>query len=318
MSRGWTFNPRNPTFTQRRRTPWTPRQSAMRLVIQRVSKASVSVDDETTGSIEHGLLVLCGIHEADDEAAAEWAAKKLLNIRLWEEPDKSGGVGKPWARSALQNKFGVLLVSQFTLFATLKGNKPDYHRAMGPQQARLFWERFVACVQAMHTGSVQQGRFGAKMDVKLCNDGPVTILLDSPERPASAAGAEAGTATATVTQAMLSSAAVASSAAGCASTPATAATSPSVPRVLVMLLALGASTPLSKLQDRGLKLCALKTIRSDAAEPMQLAAVLQAPAGAPSSYDALAAVAKRCCDGCLLGEVSERWREVFAEAEILC
>jgi D-aminoacyl-tRNA deacylase len=295
----------------------------MRLVIQRVSKASVSVDDETTGSIEHGLLVLCGIHEDDDEAAAEWAAKKLLNIRLWEEPDKSGGGGKPWTRSALQNNFGVLLVSQFTLFATLKGNKPDFHRAMGPQQARLFWERFVARVQAMHTGSVQQGRFGAKMDVQLCNDGPVTILLDSPmpERPASAAGAAAGTATATVEPAMLSSAAVASSAASCASTPpATAATSPSVPRVLVKLLALGASTPLSRLQDRGLKLCALKTIRplSDAAEPMQLAAVLQAPAGAPSSYDALAAVAKRCCDGCLVAEVSERWREVFAEAELLC
>lgn len=94
----------------------------MRLVIQRCKSASVTVDGEVTGSIERGLVVLCGIHEDDDDDAADWAARKMTNIRLWEDADGA----KPWARSALQNGYGILLVSQFTLFASLKGNKPEY------------------------------------------------------------------------------------------------------------------------------------------------------------------------------------------------
>lgn len=106
----------------------------MRLVIQRVTEASVTVDGEVTGAIGRGLCVLCGIHEGDTDSAAEWAAKKLCSIRLWED-----SAGKPWAQSAAQGKYDLLLVSQFTLFATLKGNKPDFHHAMGPDKAKPFW-----------------------------------------------------------------------------------------------------------------------------------------------------------------------------------
>lgn len=277
--------------------------------MQRVTEASVTVDGEVTGQIGRGLLVLCGIHEDDDDAAAEWAARKLLNIRLWEEePTSGGGEGKAWARSAVQNTFGILLVSQFTLFATLKGNKPDFHRAMGPTHARPYWERFVARVEATHKGPVQQGRFGAKMDVHLHNDGPVTILLDSPRAPEAApakAEGEADKASPACTVAASSSVAAAAS-----------------PRALLVLRAAGASTPLRSLQERGLKLCALKTLQgspSTAAAswpPLGLAVVLQAPSGGSCGAATLAALATRCCEGWLLSEVTEHWQTVFEEAEV--
>lgn len=152
----------------------------MRLVIQRASEASVTVDGKVVGSIGRGIVVLCGISEHDDEAAADWCAKKLLAIRLFDSDDGS----KPWAQSVSQAKLGVLLISQFTLFATLKGNKPDFHHAMGPTTAKPFWEAFVKKVKALHkSGPCEEGVFGAKMDVRLCNDGPVTIQLDSPAPP---------------------------------------------------------------------------------------------------------------------------------------
>ena len=106
----------------------------MRLVLQRCTEASVTVDGEVTGSIGRGLVVLCGIHTDDTESAAEWAAKKLCSIRLWEDAS-----GRAWAQSVAQGKYDLLLVSQFTLFATLKGNKPDFHHAMGPAAAKPFW-----------------------------------------------------------------------------------------------------------------------------------------------------------------------------------
>ena len=180
----------------------------MRLVIQRVSEASVTVDGEVASSIGAGLLVLCGIHNDDDgeelgdkrlaekvtKETIDWAARKVCNTRLWE--DKSG---KMWTQSAAQGGHEILLVSNFTLWAKLKGNKPDLHDAMGPDRARAFWERFVKVVQGMHKGKVQQGQFGADMKVRLCNDGPLTITVDSPEvalpaakaKPAEAKPAEA-------------------------------------------------------------------------------------------------------------------------------
>ena len=93
----------------------------MRLVLQRVKHASVVVDGQVVGSIGRGIVALCGISCDDDDAAAEWAARKILNIRLWENAD-----GKSWAQSVVQGQLGVLLVSQFTLYAELKGNKPDF------------------------------------------------------------------------------------------------------------------------------------------------------------------------------------------------
>ena len=148
----------------------------MRLVLQRALSGSVEVDGEVVGKIGKGLVVLCGISEDDDDAAADWACRKLLNTRLWESDD-----GKAWARSVGQAKLGVLLISQFTLHAQLKGNKPDFHRALGPDKARPFWESFVARVKKAHAGPVETGIFGAKMAVSLVNDGPVTIILDSTE-----------------------------------------------------------------------------------------------------------------------------------------
>ena len=288
----------------------------MRLVIQRVTQASVTVDGELTGSIERGLLVLCGIHETDDDAAAEWAARKLLNVRLWDDG------GKAWARSALQNEYGVLLVSQFTLFATLKGNKPDFHRAMGPQQSRPFWDKFVKRVEGMHKGPVQQGRFGAKMDVQLNNDGPVTIVLDSPEPTAAPVAAPAAPATSAVTlksgaaslgSATASSSSSSSSFSAASSKAAVQTSSPA--RIVLLLKAAGASTPLRDLQERGLQLCGLKTIRAGA--EIRLAAVMRVPPHASSG--AVAALAARLCEAGaarLDAEVSERWQEHFTDAEL--
>lgn len=148
----------------------------MRLVLQRVTEASVTVDGKVVGSIGRGLVALCGIHETDDDKAAEWAARKLLNTRLFEDEK-----GKMWSQSVASLNLGVLLVSQFTLFAQLKGNKPDFHNAMGPQRARPYWSDFVQRVEGLHTtGPVATGEFGAKMQVSLINDGPVTIELESP------------------------------------------------------------------------------------------------------------------------------------------
>ena len=146
----------------------------MRLVLQRAIKASVTVDGVVVGSIGRGLVVLCGIADDDDDAAAEWACRKLLNIRLWEAG------GKSWAHSVTQAGLDVLLVSQFTLHAQLKGNKPDFHRAMPPERARAYWEAFVRRVEQARKGlPVATGTFGAYMAVELTNDGPVTIVLDS-------------------------------------------------------------------------------------------------------------------------------------------
>ena len=143
-----------------------------------VASAKVVVDGVTVGEIGKGLLVLGGICDSDDsddgKAAIEWAVRKILGTRLWED-----AAGKSWARSVQQEGLEVLLVSQFTLHAVLKGNKPDFHRAMPPARSRPFWDKFVAAVEKKLPGKVQQGQFGALMQVHLVNDGPVTITLDS-------------------------------------------------------------------------------------------------------------------------------------------
>ena len=132
----------------------------MRLVIQRVKHASVTVDGKTVGSIDRGLVALCGINRDDTPADAEWCAKKLLSVRLFDSEDGT----KPWVQSVSQAKLGVLLVSQFTLFARLKGNKPDFSQAMGPQYSKPYWEDFVSRVRTLHEGAgpVAEGVFGAK------------------------------------------------------------------------------------------------------------------------------------------------------------
>ena len=252
----------------------------MRLVIQRVTEASVVVDGEVVGSIGRGLCVLCGIHADDDESAAEWAARKLLGIRLWEAN------GKAWASSVSQAGLGVLLVSQFTLYAKLKGNKPDFHDAMPPEAARPFWASFVERVTQSHkTGPVQQGRFGAKMEVRLCNDGPVTIELESP--------VSAPAPTLATTQVAIS-----------AATPARG--------VALLLRRAGAFGRLRSLEARGWRLVGLKTVH----EPEFACAVaLQAPEVA-GQVDVPAIIATCGGAGDAVLSASDRWEALFSASEL--
>ena len=151
----------------------------MRAVVQRVSSASVHVDGAEVSAIGKGALALVGVTAGDAEEDAEYVCRKLLNLRLWESAE-----GKPWSASLLSGQLDVLLVSQFTLFADLKANKPSFHRVMPPSEAGEFYARFVDRVRAAHApgGQVRDGVFGAHMDVRLANDGPVTVIIDSKDR----------------------------------------------------------------------------------------------------------------------------------------
>lgn len=147
----------------------------MRLVIQRVREASVTVDNAITGQIGAGLLVLAGCAPTDDEAALAWMVRKLVNLRIFN--DDKGQMN----RSVLEVGGRVLVVSQFTLLADArKGNRPSYIGAATPAVAEPLYERFVALVAEALGQPVPTGIFGADMQVRLLNDGPVTIILDSP------------------------------------------------------------------------------------------------------------------------------------------
>ncbi|WP_060872579.1 D-aminoacyl-tRNA deacylase [Myroides odoratus] len=146
----------------------------MRIVIQRVTEASVTVEGTIIGSIGTGLLVLVGIEEVDTKQDIEWLSGKLVNLRIFE--DEQGVMNK----SVLDVGGEVLIVSQFTLHAsTKKGNRPSYIKAAKPDFAIPMYEDFVAQVSRDLNKKVQTGRFGADMKVALLNDGPVTICIDS-------------------------------------------------------------------------------------------------------------------------------------------
>lgn len=146
----------------------------MRVVIQRVTRASVKVDGEITGQIGEGLLVLLGIEDADTEEDIAWLSNKIVNLRIFN--DESGVMN----RSMLDTGGGILLVSQFTLHAsTKKGNRPSYIRASKPETAIPLYEQMIHRLQQDSGGTVQTGIFGADMKVELLNDGPVTIIIDS-------------------------------------------------------------------------------------------------------------------------------------------
>ena len=145
----------------------------MRAVVQRVSRASVVVGDETVGQIGPGLLVLLGVANGDGEAEAERLAGKIARLRIFE--DDAGR----FDRDVLDSGGTVLAVSQFTLIAdTRKGNRPSFSAAAAPEAAEPLYERF--CAVLVDAGlQVERGVFGARMAVELVNDGPVTIVLDS-------------------------------------------------------------------------------------------------------------------------------------------
>ena len=139
----------------------------MRALVQRVSRASVTVDGEVTGAIGAGLLVLLGVTHTDTEADADRLAEKIRNLRVF--PDAEGRMNEPLGER------GVLCISQFTLYGdTRKGNRPTYVAAAPPEIAEPLYERFCARLDA------RRGVFGAHMDVELVNDGPVTVMLEVP------------------------------------------------------------------------------------------------------------------------------------------
>lgn len=148
----------------------------MKLVIQRVATASVTVAGTCVGRISQGLVVLLGIEQGDRMEQVSQLTTKLLKLRLW--PDLKDP-SKQWASSVVDNKYGLLVVSQFTLFATFKKPKPDFHRAMGGDEANALYEAFVEqCRKGLPDPDlVATGTFGAFMDVDLRNDGPVTVEL---------------------------------------------------------------------------------------------------------------------------------------------
>ena len=146
----------------------------MRVVIQKVTEASVSIENQTVASIDKGLLVLVGIEDGDTNEDIAWLSSKIVNLRVFD--DDNGVMNL----SVKEVEGEVLIVSQFTLHAsTKKGNRPSYIKAARPEVAIPIYEAFIKQVESLLGKRVSTGQFGAMMQVSLCNDGPVTILIDT-------------------------------------------------------------------------------------------------------------------------------------------
>ena len=147
----------------------------MRVVIQRVSRAEVVVDGECIGRIDAGLLVLAGFADGDSDEQLRWMANKIVALRVFEDDEEKMNLCVGDVAGS------ILLVPNFTLYADCqKGRRPGFSGAAAPDVATALFERFVAMVQESGVG-VQKGRFGAHMLVSLSNDGPVTLIIDSPQ-----------------------------------------------------------------------------------------------------------------------------------------
>jgi len=146
----------------------------MRVVIQKVTQASVSIENQIVASINQGLLVLVGIEDTDTNDDIAWLSAKIVNLRVFD--DDNGVMNL----SVKEVEGEVLIVSQFTLHAsTKKGNRPSYIKAARPEVAIPIYEAFIKQVESLLGKRVPTGQFGAMMQVSLCNDGPVTILIDT-------------------------------------------------------------------------------------------------------------------------------------------
>ena len=146
----------------------------MRIVIQRVSEASVKIEGEIISVIEKGFLVLLGIEIEDSTDDADYLIQKLINLRVFSDQDGKMNF------SLTDVKGDILIVSQFTLHAfTKKGNRPSYIKAARPEQAIPLYEYFLSKTKSQFSGKVFSGEFGADMKIALINDGPVTIIIDS-------------------------------------------------------------------------------------------------------------------------------------------
>lgn len=149
----------------------------MRIVVQRVSSASVTIEGKIKSAIGKGLLILLGIEDADNDEDIDWLVKKTIQLRIFD--DENGVMNR-----SVQDVDGeILVVSQFTLHAsTKKGNRPSYIRASKPDFAIPMYEKFVTEISSLLGKTVGTGEFGAMMDVSLNNDGPVTIIMDSKQK----------------------------------------------------------------------------------------------------------------------------------------
>jgi D-tyrosyl-tRNA(Tyr) deacylase len=146
----------------------------MRAIIQRVTQASCRVEDQITGAIEQGFLVLLGIEDADEQEDLDWLAQKIAGMRIFN--DENGLMNK----SLADVNGNILLISQFTLFAaTKRGNRPGFTRAARPDKAIPLYEQMVRKLSELIGKNVQTGIFGADMKISLLNDGPVTISIDT-------------------------------------------------------------------------------------------------------------------------------------------
>lgn len=146
----------------------------MKIVLQRVSSASVTVENQTVGEIQQGYLLLLGIEDADTEEDAEWLLKKIIQLRVFADDE-----GK--MNLSLEDVNGELLVvSQFTLHAKYKkGNRPSFIHAANPTHAEKLYNYFINNAKISINQKVESGQFGAHMEINLCNDGPVTIIMDT-------------------------------------------------------------------------------------------------------------------------------------------
>lgn len=157
--------------------PFNSSSFNMIAVIQRVSSASVEIEQQTKANIGKGLLVLIGIEDADQDEDIEWLSGKIVNLRIFN--DEAGTMNV----SVKESGGDIVIVSQFTLQAsTKKGNRPSYLKASKPPIAIPLYKKFISTVENMLGKSVQTGEFGADMKVSLINDGPVTIIIDTKNR----------------------------------------------------------------------------------------------------------------------------------------
>ncbi len=145
----------------------------MRAVVQRVSEASVEVENEIVGQINNGLLVLLAVHEDDSRQQMEWVADKVAKLRIFQdEEDKMN-------KSVEDVDGSILVVSQFTLYGSVKkGTRPSFIQSANPEKAESMYEEFVEYLKSNYSMPVESGRFAAMMNVKLVNDGPVTIIVE--------------------------------------------------------------------------------------------------------------------------------------------
>jgi len=146
----------------------------MRIIIQRVTQAQVHIDNKLFSEIGNGLLILLGIEDTDTEEDINWLAQKIVNLRVFN--DENGVMNI----SLLDANADILLVSQFTLFAsTKKGNRPSYVKASRPEFAIPLYEKMIAKLEELLGKKIATGSFGADMQISLTNNGPVTIMIDS-------------------------------------------------------------------------------------------------------------------------------------------